>query len=273
MNKELWSRILQFDLDSPPGEYGFSTRLAKEHYWTKTFTAQAILEYKKFMYLAAVSEFMVSPSGVVDIVWHQHLIYTQSYQDFCALIGKQVQHVPSTRNKDEAEKFRQAKERTNKLYLNNFGQPPKNIWDYNGMYESLNLEKARFRLRTVINAGIVLAFLLIIPFYFLLRPVYLQIDNPYFITGFAVLIGVSFIALELLNRKRLAQIISYFNLDCFVYHLEPLELVYLKKEKLSHVINGVMNQLVNDEVITVNSDNTIQLSGNGKTSSIEHNCR
>src|SRR5688572_27720066 len=120
MNNELWTRILEFDFDSPPGEYGFSTRLAKENYWTKSFTSQAILEYKKFLYLAAVSDFMVSPSGVVDIVWHQQLIYTQSYQDFCALIGKQVQHLPSTGNKEDAEKFRQAKERTKKLYLNNF---------------------------------------------------------------------------------------------------------------------------------------------------------
>jgi hypothetical protein len=39
MNKELWEQILQFGLDSPPGEYSFSTRLASENYWTKDFTS------------------------------------------------------------------------------------------------------------------------------------------------------------------------------------------------------------------------------------------
>ena len=87
MDNLLWNKILEFDLDSPFSEYGFSTRLADENYWTKNFTTKAILEYKKFMYLAGTSDFMVSPSEVIDTVWHQHLIYTQSYNDFCQLLG------------------------------------------------------------------------------------------------------------------------------------------------------------------------------------------
>ena len=82
MNQGLWNKILAFDFDSPPTEYGFSIRLANENYWTKAFTELAILEYRKFMYLAATSDFMVSPSEIVDTVWHQHLIFTQSYQEF-----------------------------------------------------------------------------------------------------------------------------------------------------------------------------------------------
>lgn len=82
MNDTLWKSIQQFDFDHPPGEYSFSIRLASENQWTKDFTEKAILEYKKFMYLAAISDVMVSPSIIVDTVWHQHLIFTQSYQDF-----------------------------------------------------------------------------------------------------------------------------------------------------------------------------------------------
>jgi hypothetical protein len=54
MNTELWNKILAFDFDSPPGEYSFSIRLANENYWTTNFAKQAILEYKKFMYLAVI---------------------------------------------------------------------------------------------------------------------------------------------------------------------------------------------------------------------------
>jgi hypothetical protein len=80
------------------------------------------------MYLAATSDFMVSPSEIIDIFWHQHLIFTQSYQDFCNILGKRIQHIPSTHNKEDFEKFRQAKERTIKFYERDFGKQPKNIW-------------------------------------------------------------------------------------------------------------------------------------------------
>ena len=40
MNQELWDKIVAFDFDNPPSEYGFSTRLANENYWTKEFTLQ-----------------------------------------------------------------------------------------------------------------------------------------------------------------------------------------------------------------------------------------
>lgn len=58
VNLNLWNKIQDFDFDSPISEYGFSTRLASENYWTCNFTEEAILEYKKFMYLAATSDFM-----------------------------------------------------------------------------------------------------------------------------------------------------------------------------------------------------------------------
>jgi hypothetical protein len=112
MNKNLWDKIEAFDFNHPVSEYGFSIRLANENYWTKQFTEAAILEYRKFMYLAATSDLMVSPSEIVDTVWHQHLIFTQSYAEFCGILEKQVQHIPSTHNRSEFEKF-QAGQRKN----------------------------------------------------------------------------------------------------------------------------------------------------------------
>jgi hypothetical protein len=109
---------------------------------------------------------MVSPSEIVDTVWHQHLIFSQSYLDFCSLIGKQVQHVPSTHNKAEFEKFKQAKERTRTLYIQNFGNQPAGVWNYASMYESLHLDKAKLKLRTFLIIGILTFLALIVPFYF-----------------------------------------------------------------------------------------------------------
>jgi hypothetical protein len=41
MDQELWKKIERYDLDHPLSEYGFSTRLARENYWTKNFTTRA----------------------------------------------------------------------------------------------------------------------------------------------------------------------------------------------------------------------------------------
>jgi len=265
MNQELWNKILAFDFDNPPSEYGFSTRLANENFWTKEFTNQAIFEYKKFMYLAATSDFMVSPSEIIDIVWHQHLIFTQSYQDLCNILGKQIQHIPSTHNKKDFEKFRQAKERTIKFYEKDFGEQPKNIWGFDGMFESLNLEKAKFKLRTFIIFGILTLICLTVPAYFVLKPIYIHIDNPYFIFGFIALSVLTLLTLEFYNRAKLKNIISGFDKSSFVYNLQPFELVYLKTQKLSNVINGTVNELVDNGTIKVNSDNTIELAKSNAT--------
>ncbi len=262
MNQELWNKILAFDFDNPPSEYGFSTRLANENFWTIEFTDQAIVEYKKFMYLAATSEYMVSPSEIVDIVWHQHLIFTQSYQDFCDILEKKIQHIPSTHNKENFDKFKQAKERTIKFYEKDFGTLPKNIWTSNNMFESLNLEKAKFKLRTFIIFGILSFICLTVPAYFLLKPIYVQINNPNFIFGFITLTVATLLILEFYNKKKLVNIISQSDETSFIYSLQPYELVYLKTQELSSVINGTVNELIENEAIQVNSDNTIELVKN-----------
>lgn len=76
MDTALWKKVVAFEFISSMSEYGFTTRLTYENDWTKHFTKEAILEYKKFMYLAATANAMVAPSPTVDIVWHQHLIFT-----------------------------------------------------------------------------------------------------------------------------------------------------------------------------------------------------
>ena len=88
MDYQLWKNIKAYEFDQDGGEYTFSLRLASEQCWTKVFTEQAIEEYRKFMYLAATADQMVSPSEIVDHVWHQHLVYTKRYQQFCEIIGK-----------------------------------------------------------------------------------------------------------------------------------------------------------------------------------------
>lgn len=269
MNTVLWNNIRNFDVDDPVSEYGFSTRLASENFWTTQFTSAAILEYKKFMYLAASSVYMVSPSETVDTVWHQHLIFTESYTEFCTVLGKQVQHIPSTHNRKEYEKFRQAKERTTTLYRETFGEQPKEIWEYEGMYESLHLAKAGINIRSFILLGILAFILLLFPAYLLLKPVYLQINNPYFINVFIILSAVSFIALEVYNRSRLAATLKNITAASFIFKLTPVEVIYMKTQKLSNVIHTTMNKLMEKKVVKVHNDYSIEHTSHLKVDDIE----
>lgn len=258
MNTELWNKIIDYDFDSPMREYGFSTRLANENYWTKNFTKKAILEYKKFMYLAAVSEMMVSPSEIVDVVWHQHLVFTQSYSDFCRVLGKQIQHVPSTHSHADAEKFQQAKERTNRLYGSVFGEQPREVWDYPGMFDGLQLKKAKLKIRGFVLIGILIFAFMVIPSYWLLRPVYVQIGNPDFIIGYIILIGLAISGLQIYSRSRLSKMLKQIDERCFVFDLDPMEVVYLESQEVSNVINGVINQMVFEQKIQVATDHALQ---------------
>ncbi|QPH38300.1 glycine-rich domain-containing protein [Pedobacter endophyticus] len=259
MNQELWRNILAFEFENPTEDYGFSTRLAKENFWTKAFTEQAILEYKKFMYLAATSNLMVSPSESVDIVWHQHLVFTQSYQDFCNTIGKKIHHIPSTHNKEDFEKFKQAKERTSTLYETDFGAQPKNIWGYNNIFESLNLEKADTKITSFIISGILVFIGLSVPIYFLLKPIYLDIDNLHFIVGYIILTIITLLALAVYSQTCFDNIVSQFDKSSFIFKLKPFELVYAKTQKLSEVLQGAVNELIESGVIQINADKNIEL--------------
>lgn len=269
MNQTLWKKIFEYNFDSPMSEYGFSTRLAHENYWTRNFTKKAILEYRKFMYLAATSDMMVSPSEIVDVVWHQHLIFTQSYSDFCNILGKQIQHVPSTHNHAEVEKFKLAKERTKKQYAATFGEQPAEIWEYSGMYETLRLEKAKIKIRTFILFGILAFACMGTPFYYLLKPFYIQMDSLHFLIGLTVLAGSILLVLELNNRSYLSQAIQKIGHNSFLSDLHPMELVYLEKQKMSNVINATMNQLIVDKKVIVHNDYTLERMAGSEPATLE----
>ncbi len=64
--------------------------------WSSEFADKVILEYKKFMYLR-IKYGEAAPSHLVDIVWHQHILYTKEYHSFCKIHnGSFINHDPDT---------------------------------------------------------------------------------------------------------------------------------------------------------------------------------
>lgn len=106
MQSALWARLAALDLDGPAA-LSFSHRLARDNGWPLAFARRVVLEYKKFVYLAATCGHPVTPSDEVDQAWHLHLVYTRSYWDeLCGqVLGFALHHGPTKGGAAEGHKF------------------------------------------------------------------------------------------------------------------------------------------------------------------------
>ena len=148
MKKELWSRLRDYHFDNlvPPhltdrvaAVFGgvdaptqaFANKLARKHGWTPRFARHAIHEYKKFVYLGVSTPIKVTPSKVIDIVWHEHLLFTRPYREFCDhVLGQAFDHNPELLPADDqTEVFNVQYEATLDAYEREFNTtPPADVW-------------------------------------------------------------------------------------------------------------------------------------------------
>lgn len=87
---------------------------------------EAFLEFKKFAYIAKQNKNIAMTSKSVDHVWHQFILFTRQYMDFCEThIGEYLHHNPSTSFEKvsnlDVKRFISA-------YESNFGEIPE-IWN------------------------------------------------------------------------------------------------------------------------------------------------
>ena len=145
---QLWSRLSRYHFENlaPPhlwdtiasrfgGEnpftLAFADKLARKLGWNREFALKAILEYKKFVYLGVVGDFSVTPSKIIDQVWHEHLLFTEGYRIFCEdVIQYKFNHNPElVPMESETEKFESQYIKTLQLYQKEFDAiPPRDIW-------------------------------------------------------------------------------------------------------------------------------------------------
>ncbi|MBA3671109.1 MAG: hypothetical protein H0W68_03670 [Gemmatimonadaceae bacterium] len=109
----------------------FATKLSRKHGWSSRFALRAIEEYRKFIYLGMVSDVPVTPSRVIDQVWHEHLLFTRAYRAFCQeVLEREFDHNPElVSDDDQTETFRAQYYATLDLYEREFNtSPPDDIW-------------------------------------------------------------------------------------------------------------------------------------------------
>jgi hypothetical protein len=126
----LWERIRDLPIGPPEAALRFTGRLARENGWSATAAAELVLEYRRFLYLMAVSAHPLTPSDAVDQAWHLHLTYTRAYwQDLCRdTLGRELHHQPTRGGTSEQARFRDQYAATLARYAAEFGQPPPAAW-------------------------------------------------------------------------------------------------------------------------------------------------
>lgn len=126
-----WERIQCHCLDALDDGLPFSRKLAREQGWTAEFTARAIAEYRRFVFLAISAGHEVVPSETVDQVWHLHLLYTEDYWgEFCPkVLGRPLHHGPGRGRRGETQRFRELYAETLASYQRCFGPIDEAIWE------------------------------------------------------------------------------------------------------------------------------------------------
>lgn len=262
----IWQNILAFDLDQPVAEYSFSTRLAYENGWSLEFTKRAIIEYKKFMLLARTSEQMVSPSPIVDIVWHQHLIFSTSYKAFCDTLGKQIEHIPSLHNHAEKAKFASAFQHTHQEYIACWGEPPADIWQARQFGQTLTEQPKSalpmWALMLIMTLLPAFSYQFVAP---LLKPVVQEIDNPFFLIGYWALFFIMALYLFFSRNQALQDYAQRLHEEGILQNIAALELIYMKKKRLADVVHCVVNELIKNNYIEVQSNHALKAIKSSKT--------
>lgn len=87
-------------------------------------------EVIKFIYLCAVGKCGLTPSQIVDDAWHEFILFTELYDDFCQeWFQRKIHHLPSDDTKENHERY----ELTLACYTCCFGTPPTSFWPSPGV--------------------------------------------------------------------------------------------------------------------------------------------
>lgn len=129
-NPDLWEKLQGFQFDAVGGTQPFSVKLAEAEGWDTAYAERVIEEYRRFIYLAHVTDYEVTPSVAVDQAWHTHLTFTRSYwEDLCqGILGAPFHHDPC-KGSEDMPRYNDQYRSTVALYFTEFGEVvPPDIW-------------------------------------------------------------------------------------------------------------------------------------------------
>lgn len=128
---QLWDHVVAAFGQSNASSHAFASKLARKIGWSQKFARRAIAEYKKFIYLGIVSDFPVTPPKVIDQVWHEHLLFSKAYRDFCReTLQRDFDHNPEiVPSASQTAVYEKQYDATLALYESEFDMlPPEAFW-------------------------------------------------------------------------------------------------------------------------------------------------
>jgi hypothetical protein len=128
---DLWAQLRDMRIEEPGASRTFEQALAEENHWSLGHATAVGGEYRRFLYLAAIAEFELTPSVAVDKAWHLHLTYTRHYWDvLCArILERPLHHIPGSGSEEDEERYGSQYARTLSFYAAAFReQPPESVW-------------------------------------------------------------------------------------------------------------------------------------------------
>ncbi len=93
--------------------------------WTQEQCESVEIEYKRFLHLCRKYGKGLTPWGLVDTMWHYHILDTIAYHKDCQnVFGRYIHHYPyfGMRGEEDKQNLLKAGERTAKLYEQEFGE-------------------------------------------------------------------------------------------------------------------------------------------------------
>ena len=103
-------------------------KLKKKLLISNNMCDQYLLEYKKFLFMAACSSYLIIPSKQVEHVWLLHMQETAKYrEDTCKLFGSLFRYTPYYGGQKDIAKFELASKNTLSYYEAMFGKVPE-LW-------------------------------------------------------------------------------------------------------------------------------------------------
>lgn len=89
-----------------------------------------LVELLKFLYLCANSDAVLTPSLRVDTLWHEFILFSRSYTQFCQMhFSQYIHHQPSDSPNNEMHQY----QHTVQCYRLHFGMPNTDFWATSGI--------------------------------------------------------------------------------------------------------------------------------------------
>lgn len=126
------NRVMAFQFD--PLVY----RMVDKYHWTEAKSRECFEDLKRFLYMAVIADMPVAPTEKLDEMWHNFILYTLDYAEFCTThLGLFVHHRP--RRRDDPKSTRNMRQETLDFARDLFGYLPTNFqYTHAEMFKSSN---------------------------------------------------------------------------------------------------------------------------------------